>query len=200
MSDQFQPKPLKMPSSPRPPRPRRPPALPTGPRLFRPHRNMPRLGGPGLPPSGFVTRQHTASEWQWYWASMRVLDPTRDPREPPYTGGLNWHYQTFASTQFGASGASNIDFFYTLSEPPLAVRIQTYRYHTAADSIKQAYDAAQARVLMGRFDLVDVFEGFVGDVSGQTAVLLVKQVLGLVRAQNPITAGMVQPVRNAITG
>jgi hypothetical protein len=131
---------------------------------------------------------------------MKVLDPSRNPRRPPFSGGLLWGYQTFVQ---GLSQhtfrQTNLDFIYYLSDPPLAVRIQTYRYHTAAPIWKQAYDRVQAIGLLGRFDAIDVYEqDFLGDITGQTAIRLLKRTLSLIKSENPILAGTVRLVRNPL--
>src|SRR6188768_3271310 len=41
------------------------------------------LHGPGEKPEGFDGSQ---PEWVWYWASMRRLNPDKDPRKGPFTG------------------------------------------------------------------------------------------------------------------
>lgn len=188
----------------RPPMPRRPTTTPTGPRLYRVTRkNTVTLGGPGIAPPGFVTQQQTASEWVWYWASMKVLDPLRDPRKPPFYGGQNWSYQKQVLPQtshtYAKSLSTNIDFLYTLAYPALAVRIQTYRYHLATTSFKQAYDTAQLLRELGAFNVVDVYEqDFLSDATGAAAIIMVKQTLGLIATQNPLTGRTIQLTRNPI--
>jgi hypothetical protein len=200
---------LPLPKIPRrsalPPLPRRPTAIPLGPRAYRvTHKHSFRLSGPGLAPAGFVTQQHTASEWVWYWASMTILDPLRDPRQPPFFGGLNWDYQKQTLDQIAGQHSkalsTNIDFFYRLSWPGLAVRIQTYRYHLATTSIKQAYDQAQELRELGSFDEIDVYEQeFLGDETGQAAIIRLKQVLGLINTADPLMAGTTRLTRNPWT-
>jgi hypothetical protein len=65
--------------------------IPTGPRLFARVRKATHFGGPGLLPEGF---EGTQDEWEWYYPSMRVLDPLRDPRIGPFRGGTLWEYQS----------------------------------------------------------------------------------------------------------
>lgn len=197
----------------RPPRPkggkderkivsRHAPILPVGPRLYRSTRiNAISATGPGLPPDGFVTRNQTASEWIWYWASKRVLDPEQDPRKGPFWGGQAWAYQSQQLSLIPGvhtkALSTNIDFLYMLSWPYIAVRIQTFRYHTGATSLKQAYDRAQAIREYGPFNEVDVYEqDFLGDASGATAIILLKETLGLIRRLNPDTTGTTHQVAN----
>jgi hypothetical protein len=187
-----------------PPLPRRPAAMPTGPKMFRVSKkgSWP-LNGPGLPPAGFISRQHTGSEWVIYWASMRAFDPDRDPRKPPFRGGMHWGYQIQALDvipgQHSKALSTNIDFFYQFSYPALAMRVQTYRYHLAEGSFKQAYDIAQAQRLLGSFDLIDIYEqDFLGDATGQAAIKLVKQVVGLIPTENPLYSSSTRMVRNPL--
>lgn len=186
----------------RPPKIRRPPVFPSGPRLYRQTKANVHLGGPGSPPPGFLTAQQTLSEWFIYWASKRVLDPEEDPRQPPFWGGKEWSYQSQQLGQMGAHAkalSTNIDFLYTLSWPPLAVRLQSFRYHVAATSFKQAYDDAQLIRELGAFDVIDIYEeNFITDETGQAAIIQVKDFLGLIRHQDPRTAGTVHPERAAI--
>jgi hypothetical protein len=131
---------------------------------------------------------------------MRVLDPDRDPRIGPYFGGELWDYQSAELGGFTrALGSAVVDFVYKLSHPPLMVRIQTYRWHLAAPAGKQALDNAQLAALARNFDVVDVYsEDYIGDPTGEAAIVLLKETLGLIRRQNPITAGSTLLVRNPL--
>lgn len=190
-----------IPGGPRAPKVKRMPTVqPLGPRLYQQveGKTIFRIVGPGTAPPGFKVASTSLSEWYFYWASMRVLDPRRDPRRPPYNGGLQWLYQ---SSELGAftrqKGSAVIDFFYKTQYPYLAVRLQTFRFHLAADSLKQAYDRKQLRAIAGYFDVIDVYEGdFINDPTGEAAILCVKQALGLIQRVNPIAAGTVYMVRN----
>ncbi len=171
---------------------RHPPIIPTGPRLFSRIQKAIHTGGPGEPPADFLSNTTSAPEWMIYWANMRVLDPDRDPRIPPFYGGRLWSYQKQALPRFeGAHGkalSTNIDFLYEVSYPAIAVRIQSYRYHLAVDAFKQAYDALQLARLSGQFMVVDLYEeDFIGDETGQAAIILVKEALSLIRRRNPLT-------------
>jgi hypothetical protein len=203
MSDPPAPPAFKMPRlTVTPPRHRRPPAMPTGPRIFRQtRRGTVSYGGPGKPPEGFIRATNSGDEWHFYWACFKALRPDLDPRKPPYFGIPEvFDYQ---SPQLGgftrALGSAVVDFLFWLSNPPLVVRLTTYYFHHAADAAQQAHDRIQAVQLAGRFDVIDVpSQAFIGDPSGQTAVRLVKETLGLVRRQDPLTAGTVRLVRPAI--
>lgn len=178
--------------------------IPTGPRLYQRIRKPLHTGGPGIPPPDFVTNTTSASEWMWYWASKRVLDPDVDPRHPPFNGGRLWSYQAQELARYeGARGkalSTNVDFLYRVSYPELVVRIMTYRYHEATNAIQQAYDHEQQRRLLGSFDEVEVFEAdFVGDPTGEAAIVLLKETLGLIRRRDPLTSHQVLLVRTGRT-
>lgn len=186
----------------RPPKFRRPPTLPRGPKLYQEGKwSSIDVQGPVQPPPGFVTQQTTASEWVWYWASMKVLDPARDPRVPPFYGGSSWAYQSQQLPQiahiYAKALSTNVDFLYQLSYPPLAVRLQSFRYHLATTSLKQQYDLAQLKRELGVFDVVDIYEqDFLEDTTGQAAIVLLKQTLGLIPTGNPLDSSTIRVIRN----
>lgn len=203
MDDSFKLPPLQMPRNViRPPKNTKgPSALPTGPRRYRQtSKSTIRIGGPGIAPPEFLRASTSASEWMFYWASKRVLDPDQDPRQPPFEGGRLWTYQSAQLGNFTRQkGSAVVDFLYMLSYPYLAVRLQTYRFHLAVDAFKQASDMQQLIALYGKFDVVDVYEGdFIGDLTGQAAIIQVKKAIGLIKTQNPITSGGVVLVRNKL--
>jgi hypothetical protein len=179
----------------RPPRLRHPPVTSRGPRYLE--KRAVHTGGPQQPPAGFITASNSIDEWMWYWASMRALDPNRDPREPPYYGGLNWDYQSPELGGFTrALGSAVVDFLYKLSQPFIVVRIQTFRFHLAAPAQKQAFDQIQNVALSRKFEVVDVYsQDYIGDDTGETAVIQVKETLGLVRRENPLSAGTTLLIR-----
>ncbi len=174
---------------PRPEPLRRPPVSSRGPRVFR--KPAQHFGGPGEPPPGFVTATTSKDEWKIYWALMRILDPERDPRQPPFFGGKDWAYQSSELGTFTRSlGSAVVDFLITLSYPFIVLRIQTPRYHILTDSRKQAYDALQLSQLSNKFLVVDIYsQDFLADESGAAAIVVVKEALGLIRRRNPLTSG-----------
>lgn len=185
----------------RPPRLRRLPIATRGPRWYEHVRQAIHTGGPGLPPPNFVTGTTSGDEWTWYWASMRVLDPGRDPRQPPFYGGRLWQFQ---SPELGSYtrqlGSAVVDFLYETQYPPLVVRIVTYYFHLAAPPAQQAKDQMQKVQLAGRFDVVDVSSSaYIGDTTGQTAIIMVKEALSLIRRQDPLTAGSALLIRNPLS-
>lgn len=185
----------------RPERQRRPPSLPRGPRWYSNLRaGEIHTGGPGVPPPNFVRATTSADEWVWYWASCRALDPMKDPTQPPFTGGALWDYQSPELGGFTRSlGSAVVDFLYNVSNPPTVVRIVTFFWHLAADASHQAKDRIQAIQLAGRFDVVDVpSSAYIADETGRTAILLVKQILGLARIPDPLTGANALLVRRAV--
>lgn len=185
-----------------PPKQRRPPIVPVGQKLYRVTRaNKIPLGGPGQPPPGFVTAQQSASEWFIYWASMKVLDPETDPRQGPFYGGQLWSYQNQKLDQYldahSKALSTNIDFMYFLGYPPIAARLQSFRYHLATTSLKQAYDRNQLNRELGAFYEIEIYEqDFIEDTTGQAAIIIVKSILNLTTHENPLTVGDTVVSRN----
>lgn len=186
----------------RPPRLRHAPVFGRGPRFLK--GKAIRTGGPGQPPPDFVTNTTSASEWFWFWASKRILDPTEDPRNPPFIGGRGWYYQSQALSRikdsYAKSVSTNIDFVYELGYPAIAVRIQSFRYHEAVPAFKQAYDFIQLTRLSSVYQVYDTFEeDWLSDDTGEAVIISLKAALGLVREQSPLTSGqtlLIRPGRN----
>jgi hypothetical protein len=189
-------------SSNRPPRIRHAPVTSRGPRYLQ--KKTIHTGGPGQPPPDFVTNTTSASEWVIYWASKRAFDPDQDPRQPPFFGGRDWYYQSQVLSRIRDSHAksvsTNVDFIYQFSYPYVAVRLQSYRFHEDVDAFKQAYDRIQLARLSGVYEVVDIYEeDFIGDPTGEAAILVVKAAVGLVRHQNPLSSFqtlLIRPGRN----
>ena len=70
---------IVLPTIPRP-RLRRKPWRKTGPRLYRLAKDPEHLGGPGEPPTEFLSAQTTKTEWYVYWALSKLYDDPEDPR------------------------------------------------------------------------------------------------------------------------
>lgn len=189
MSDPFAP-PKERRREIRPERLKRPPARPTGPRVFSTAKRTIHTGGPGTAPPDFVGPTTSQDEWYFYWAAKRVLDPDQDPRQPPFHGGRLWEFQSPELGGFSRSlGSAVVDFLFKISNPFLVVRIQTYRFHTAADANQQFHDRTQLANLSRQFDVRDVYsEDFIGDRTGQAAIVVVKEVLGLIRRSDPLAS------------
>jgi hypothetical protein len=170
-----------------PPRPRTFAKLPRGPEAYRP--NTARVAGPGAPPPGFVRATTSATEWFVYWALARIFGNPTDPRVgPPFLGGWpDWTYQQGA----GSAGArSKPDFTVYRNGAQVYLRVQTEYRHIYADAEKQAYDRLQFLSQSKVASVIDLFDYlFVNDPSGQAAIVVCKQALGLIQIPDPIVAG-----------
>lgn len=178
----------------RPPRLKRLPITRTGARGLAQGRKPIIATGPGLPPPGFVGAHTSGSEWPWYWGSMKILDPLRDPRKGPFFGGRNWKYQ---AVEYGAAiRIAAVDFIYYLPGQMIGVRIQTDRYHLAAGVQKQGYDDVQRQHLSRLITVKDVFErDYIADRSGEAVCRLIIDTLGGRDHIDPITSGTYLPTR-----
>lgn len=186
----------------RPPHMPRSPVFPKGPKFLQQPKGSGHVSGPGEPPPGFITPTNSISEWVIYWALAKVLGFPKDPRVGPYTGwpGL-WTYQTPFEGGRAAGGGQVIDF---VVYPPgggiqgaIAIRIQTERYHVLTDQSKQTLDWLLAQRLGGTYRVLDIYEqDYIGDASGQAAVLTVKQGLFGGQASSPLRSGRAQRIRS----
>lgn len=105
------------------------------------------VGGPGQPPSGFLTGNNSPLEWPIMWACEKVLGSK--------AGEGDWDYQTRISPQL--PGGIKPDFV-IYDDPPLVLRVQSDRYHINVNSWKAAYDLEQ-RLALERlgYHVIDVF-------------------------------------------
>lgn len=182
------------------PRLRTPPAIPTGPRMYRPPRMKGYIGGPGQPPPGFVVGQTSGSEWVIYWAMAKVFGEPADPRQPPYFGAPGtWGFQVGGRQQ----GQSVIDFVVYPNPRSrnlrYAFRIQTEYFHNYADSDVQAYDMMQMWRLSEYNVVIDLYDyEFMYDQTGQAAIILIKRALAG-ETWSPVTnnSSAIQRVRPA---
>lgn len=74
----------------RPPKSRqRPTIFPKGPALFKMGtKPQTSIGGPGEPPPGFLTAHNSKDEWVLYWAFAKTRGTPKNPRTPPFIGGM----------------------------------------------------------------------------------------------------------------
>lgn len=124
--------------------------LPTGPRFIPKHEEL--MSGPGLSPTGFVVGgQNSESEWPPYWALATIFKNPVDPRIPPFFGGYpEWGYQVpMGGSHTRELGTSVLDYVIWAYGAPIAIRLQSERWHVQTDSRKHAYDAFQKFNLMG---------------------------------------------------
>lgn len=173
------------------------PTFPKGPRLYQVPDALRRgTTGPGEPPPGFVTATTSRIEWAYYWALFKVLVPSENPRKGPFVGypGVFSYQSSFAGGRSRLGGGAVIDF---VVEPhpltngqPVALRIQTERFHLFTDQVKQAREQLY-RDRMSRYYVVrDLYEqNVLFDKTGQAVVIAVKNALRGVIEPNPVRGG-----------
>lgn len=149
-----------------------------------------RTGGPGEAPLDFLGATTSKDEWRLYWAAAKVFGDPVDPRKPPFFGGRDWGYQLATGAFTRQRGSSVIDFVFYFFRQRLAVRVVTARYHEQAGSVQQGYDAIQVTQLESQgFTVMDVFsQDFIKDDNGQAAIVVLKEVLGMIQRTSTITA------------
>lgn len=149
---------------------------PTGPKMFRPGTKPQIITGPNQPPAGFLNGNNSRSEWMIFWALTKLLGPE---------GEGNWLYQ--GKIGRGLPGGSKPDFVvYQLV--PMAIRIQTERYHVAVSERKHAYDDEQ-RVQLERqgYRVYDIYEqDYINDPMGVAALRVTQEVLENRQRPNPV--------------
>lgn len=181
---------MRLSTPPRLPKLPGPPKAPTGPRFVPPHEEV--MGGPGEPPEGFLTGQNSLTEWYVYFALAKIFRDPKDPRKPPYFGGLEWGYQIARLGGFvRALGSAVVDFAVYQDATILGIRVVTERFHIFANSRTQANDAIQRASLEANgLRVVDLYDHqILGDPSGQKAIIHLKQVLQRIEQVNPVLAG-----------
>lgn len=176
-------------------------AIGTGSRTYKFSNDPDVINGPGEPPGGFLIVSTSKSEWMCYWALSKIFGEPVDPRVGPFTGadGL-WGYQTPLMGGRGIGGAV-VDFIVwgTPSGIPVSIRIQTEFWHLFAPTRKQISDMLQRQRLSERTEVVDVYEyQFVGDVTGQAAVQVMKNACGMSELPDPLRNATAR--RNPRTG
>lgn len=179
----------------------KPPVVKRGPKLYAFGKAQEHTGGPGDPPPGFITIKTTATEWPIYWALARVFGtPTADRvRTGPFLGGPpHWEYQGYIDV--GGLKQSNFDFIVWQPNPysaPLAIRIQTEGFHNFVHNAKHVYDKLHRARAEENFDVCDLFDYlYLGDASGQAAILAVKYALQLIEPPSPIYTHAVQRTKS----
>ncbi len=171
---------------------KRPVAFPKGPRLYGGGRDPNRVTGFGEAPPGFVSGTTSKSEWVIYAAIAVVLGEPENYRNPPFIGSPpRWTYQKpFLGTYTRSIGSAVIDFVVKQPTEFVAIRLQSDRFHVNAPSDQQAHDALQAVELSKYNRVADLYEqNFLGDPTGQAAVIAIKRALAGTLEQNPITSG-----------
>ena len=152
--------------------------------------------GPGEPPAGFVSATTSSTEWIWYWASAKVYNDPRDPRQAPYWGGSQWGYQIAGTGGRTAAFGSVVDFIYYMPSATVGIRIQTKRYHEETTAQQKAYDITQRNMLARYLTIVDVYEqDFIADRTGEAACRRLVEALGGKRRMSPGKFGFSRRVR-----
>ena len=189
----------KLPSIPKPP------VVKRGPRIYQFGKEQRHTGGPGDPPPGFITIKTTATEWPIYWALAKVLGaPAADKvRTAPFLGGPPaWSYQSYIDV--GGLKQSNFDFMVWQPNPysaPVAIRCQTEGFHNFVNNAKHVYDKLHRSRAEDDFDVVDIYDYlYLGDKSGQAAILAVKYALQLIEPPNPVYTHAVRRTNSYMTG
>jgi hypothetical protein len=159
--------------------------IPTGPRYISIDLNYPiHASGPGHPPPGFIGGTNSISEWYIYWALEKILGPE----------GHGWTYQSSYLGGRRMRGGAVVDFVVFTPRYNIGLRIQTFYFHLAAGSYKQANDYEQ-RINLEQQELriIDIYEqDFIGDRTGQSAIKVVLMALNGQEAPNPRTYGIVR--------
>jgi len=175
---------------------RRPPAIPTGPRMYKPIPldQQPITQGPGQPPPGFLVPSNSITEWMCYWGLARIFQNPVDPRQGPFYGGWpDWAYQTAVDGGRQGPGGSVVDFvIYNpgKSSNTIALRIVTEYWHLYAPNAKQASDEMQREALESEYTVIDLYDfDFINDLTGQATILTLKNVLGFTERPNPLYVG-----------
>lgn len=173
------------------PRLKRPPAMPTGPRMYRPlpldQQDV--VQGPGEPPPGFVTPRTSKTEWYVFWGLATIFKNPADPRQPPFLGGWpDWTYQ-HAIDDAGAV----IDFVVNnpgKSMNSVALRVVTEYWHLYTSAQKQATDEMQKEALSAYYTVIDLYDfDFINDPTGAATIVTLKNVLGMIERPNPLWLG-----------
>ncbi len=175
----------------RPPRlPKLPVVFATGPNVLGLRRRPGSVNGPGDPPYGFVGATTSLDEWFIYFACAKVFNDPEDPRKPPFFGGADWGYQIGTGAFTRERGSAVIDFLFYFNNERVALRIQTPYFHDRIDAAQQGYDLLQIIYLQKEgFRVQDVYsQDFVGDKSGQAAIIVVKEAIGRIQRPSTITS------------
>ena len=168
--------------------------LPRGPRLYQ-YSMLEKSdvhGGPGPMPAGYGGPTVSYTEWIIYWALWHILTVEGDPRTsgPPFIGAPpDWTYQQPFIGGRAEPGGAVVDFIVwrTQTGRPLGLRIQTEHWHLFTSYDKQVGDLMQKQKLSDQIDVVDIYDYLItGDPTGQDAIVVVKNALGLIELPDPL--------------
>ena len=189
--------------TPRPKRIRYFTVKPQGPKIYQLGKNPEVDSDWFSPPAAFLDpRLHGSSdEWRYYKGLMLLLDPGRDPRQPPYLGGKHWAYQkAVGPAGFGQEGrvpgGQVVDFVVDQGRRILGFRIQTERYHVMAGPDKQAFDFYLKTHSVGIDLMIDLYTQYSeADKSGRATMAQLRRALRGEQEPNPGPFGTARQVR-----
>ena len=171
------------------------PLRPTGPASLKLGQYAIYVGGPGIPPDGFVGVWTSKTEWYVYWALCRLTEPGKDPRKPPFDGGRFFQYQKIESGG-RVPGGSVTDFAIATPTGWIGLRVETERWHVWTTADQQMKDLSITTHLKAMQRVVRVWDQyFIGDESGQEVMRVVSLALKGIEMPNPIKWGTAQRVR-----
>jgi hypothetical protein len=156
-------------------------------------------GGPGTSPP---TWEGPETEWVWHWCSRKYFFQQEhlDPYQTPW-GGLSWQYQAPETPNNPReAGGSVSDFVYLLGATNVIVRIEGFYDHVqrggAAQQARDLYLVAHAGAEGDR--VVRVQDGeFMEDVTGNTGIRLLADILANRPRLGQLAGGVVEPPRYA---
>lgn len=120
-----------------------------------------------------------------YWALEQILGDE----------GEQWSYQ---ESQLGGRqmpGGAVVDFIYW-SEPPVAMRIQSFYFHQAVSPFIKIKDAEQRIALeTAGYNVIELWEqDFIFDQTGQAVKAVVRDALSGTERPNPLATGLARVV------
>jgi hypothetical protein len=173
-----------------PPRPIRlrggAPPFPSGPKWLK----KPKLlSGPGEPPPEFLFSMNSRTEWMVYWALWKIFKDEGDPRVPPFLGSPSgsWSYQTPVEGGRRQVGGAIVDFVIENTPQPIALRIQTERFHVFTDPNQIGFDRDSLIMLSQGMRVADVYEqDFIHDKSGVACIVALKRAILAIDPGTPL--------------
>lgn len=166
------------------------PLIPRGPERFRAATGpAEQVGGPGLPPDGFVISSTSATEWPPYWACCVIFgEPTlAEHRNPPFVGDHGfWSYQKHVDG--GRTKATSGDFVFYPSHyclEGIVMRVQTEWHHIFSPTHVQEFDRAQRAGVEKKYRVIDIYDYlWLWDTSGAAVIKYVKMALAGIEPAN----------------
>lgn len=197
----------KSPFAPVIPRVRKPVAIPRGPEWLKEpvatdlFFDEPPEGWPD--PKRNIASAHTSkTEWWAYKAFAKVFRDPKDPRKPPFNGGVDWGYQiddplTGGREKVGGSVVDFVIFYGKMGK--IGVRVATYYWHLVASPDVKAKDAFAKSHLEGYMAIIDLYDTyFLSDPTGQTLCKMVADAARGNEWPSPLLGGTVRQIRPAV--